>query len=391
MAVKDCGAHVDAMRDASRVFAVQAATAAGLGKFALLAAHDLIAANGFELTKTYALVLGLVTPFLMAASLRARIVLLSDATNAADIPRIKRLLLIATVVGIVATTSVLAGTPYLGIGLLMAGAKIFENLLGIQVAELQRNDRRDDAIRVRLSRNLLSMATYLVVFASGSLAWTLFLEMLVGAATVVMLERQSIARVVAGGRSYWALLRDSFMVSAAAFFNAAVGTLILRALLAGGYGETAKLVGIIATGLNLSGRALAETNLFFRGGVDRALTFLSTGRAGRLALAGTVVAVLPLVTFRLNIGSVPTPLTDVPLWVVAAIAFLLNAYGFAIRNSLLLKSMADDVAIFHVVECLLVVLLFVPTADAFAGVLALFASRLMRALYFSRQFVRSLV
>lgn len=378
------------MKHLSRVFAVQAATAAGLGKFALIVAYDLIAANGFELTKTYALVLGLVTPFLMAASLRARLVLLSDATDAADIPRMKRLLLVATVVGVVGTTSVLAGTPYLGLGLLMAGAKVFENLLGIQVAELQRHDRRDDAIRVRLSRNLLSMATYLIVFASGSLVWTLWLEMLVGAATVVLLERQSVTRVVAGGRGYGALLRDSLAVSAAAFFNAAVGTLILRALLAGGHGETAKLVGLIATGLNLSGRALAETNLFFRVGVDRVLSSVASGRAGPMALAGCVVAVLLLAVFRLNIGSAPAPMSDVPLWVVAAIAFVLNAYGFAVRNSLLLRSMADDVAIFHVVECLLVVLLFVPTGDAFPAVLALFASRVVRTLYFSRQFVRSL-
>jgi hypothetical protein len=370
------------MKPLHRFIAVQAITGTALGKFGVLAIFDLWTGQGFQTVGAYAAVVGLVNPFMMAASLRARMILVGDASTDADVAPMRRLLLVASVVGVLASVAVLIGTPYVVLGVLVAGTKLVENILAAQVGALQRLGLRDQGIRANLSRNSISLLVYVGMFAWHSLHLVVAVDLLVGLVLVLLLERSMVLPAAGMSRGYLSLLKDSAEFSIAAFLNAAVAMVMIRHLLASSHIETAHTIGLVTSMLSISGRTITENNLFYRRRIEPLLAELSSSRFAEISIAAVVLGVVALATAY---GLKGNEHAHMYLGTLILILLIVNTYTLALRQSLMLQNHMRPVIILHVVECTLALMFFVPSADPFWTVLALVTSRVLRWMVFASQ------
>lgn len=368
------------MKPAARILAVQLAPILVLAKFGVLGLFDIIHGTSFATLKTYALALGLVSPFIVAVSLRARIVLLSDAISPEDGLAMQRLLLLASVVGLGGAYVILSGTQYILLGLLIAGTKLTENLLDAELAMLQRKGKRDDAIALQFSRNGFMLLAYVTLFLFGSLAITIASELVIGCLALVSFRHAlRPGRAIPG--SYQRVIREATSISVAAFFNGLVVTLIIRKLVGSSHVAAAETVGLVAGMFTISGRLLTNNSLFYRKPVERLLTRASASAAIYVGLA----AILALTAvFIFAYPRVSSPYQAGLLVLLIGVLLVLNSYALTVRQSLLLQGSRNlPVIILHIGECLAVMLLFVPGADPTNAIAALVLSRVLRTAVFS--------
>lgn len=349
----------------------QAVVVSYLGKIGLLATFDLLRNDSFETLGRYSLALGLVNAYMLAASLKARVLVMFDSDEAEErYLAVRHLVVVAGLAALALSLVSLQGTSVLTIGLLIAASRFTENQADAVVGHLQANQKVPQSLYLQIGRNVTIAFAYASIFLGLSLEAVLLLELAAGAVWGSMFWR-GVASERLDIRQYSPVLWGAGALSAAALLNGLIRVVVLRRLLSVGTEEAAITVSLALTSLALTGRLVSSFGLYFQDRVERAFETLTHLRLVFPTLAGIAAG-----TYAVRLGTNS-------LLLLAVILIVVNSLTLLVKQSIMLREELKGLIAVHAVDLAFIVLISQMVWSATDGLIALVASQVLRYALFA--------